>query len=135
MAALDVPAANCGIGGDDDAMLHTIPPGPRVVCLGVLPIDERVPGPHEPGRTDAAIRALNGDIVAACRARGHDFVPAPRELADPDGNLRRRLHVGDGVHPGPAGYAAWLARLGPALDALASAPPPRADAPHRTSRP
>ena len=108
------------------ALLETIPPGPRVVCLGPLPIDERVDRPHRPGRTNAAIRALGEGIEAACRERGHDFVPAPPELADPGGNLRADLHVGDGVHPGPAGYAAWLAGLGPALDALASAPPSRA---------
>ena len=119
------------VRADREALLDAVPPGPRVVCLGVLPIDERASRPHRPGRTNEAIDALNRDVRDACLERGHDFVPAPPELADPDGNLRADLHVGDGVHPGPDGYALWLARLGPALDALASAPP-RAAPPHRT---
>ena len=163
VGALDAPAVNYGIGGDDAvglaarlpsydsvaraalvvlgvgindlarrdrnatreafaALLATIPAGPRVVCLGVLPIDERARRAHKPGRSNAAIGALNADLRTLCRAAGHVFLEPPAELADADGNLRRALHVGDGVHPGPAGYASWLARLGPALEALA---PPR----------
>ena len=113
------------------ALLDTIPPGPRVVCLEVLPIDERAPAGHKPGRSNAAVAALNRDVRALCRARGHDVVKTPPGLADAGGNLRSGLHVGDGVHPGPDGYALWLAGLGPALDALAAAPTPGEAPPNR----
>ena len=115
------------------ALLATIPSGPRVVCLGVLPIDERVARPHRAGRTNVAIAALNADIETLCRERGHAFLKPPPELADAGGNLRAALHVGDGVHPGPDGYATWLAHLGPALRALVPTPSAGAASPNRTS--
>jgi lysophospholipase L1-like esterase len=90
-----------------------IPPGPRVVCHAVLPVDERATDK----RDNATIRALNDGLRGVCqrhpRARYLDVTPA---LVDATGNLSRELHTGDGVHLTPAGYDRWHEALRRALE-------------------
>ena len=100
------------------ALVDALPPAPRVVCQGVLPIDDDAVR-HPERRSNARIRALNASVRTLCEERGHGYLPPPPALYDPDGNLRDALHEGDGVHLAAAGYALWLAYLDRALSACA----------------
>ncbi len=88
--------------------LAAIPRGPRLVCLGVLPVDERATNQ----RTNAAIVELNAHLRGSCagvpRARWVDLGDA---LRDASRNLDARLHVGDGVHLNALGYERLLSAL------------------------
>ena len=95
-------------------LVDAVPAGVRVLCHGVLPVDERV-RPDPGGRSNARIGVLNVGLETLCTNRGHRYVPPPRALAGADGNLRVELHDGDGVHLNADGYAVWLQHLGPVL--------------------
>lgn len=107
------------------AIVDALPGTVRVLCHGVLPIDERV-RPDPGGRSNARIAQFNDGLETLCANRGHRYVPPPPALADADGNLRAELHVGDGVHLDADGYAVWLQHLGPEL-----LPPDATDPDHR----
>ena len=95
-------------------LVDALPEGPRVLCHGVLPVDERV-RPDPGGRSNARIDIFNAGLETLCTNRGHGYVPPSPALADADGNLRAELHDGDGVHLDADGYAVWLHHLGPEL--------------------
>jgi len=95
-------------------IVDSLPRGVRVLCHGVLPVDERV-RPDPGARSNARIGTLNAGLETLCTNRGHRYVPPPPALAGADGNLRSDLHDGDGVHLDADGYTVWLEHLAPEL--------------------
>lgn len=86
---------------------------PRVPLLwgSILPLDPEAARPRC-ATSNAAIVRANAAIAQACAARpGCFYADAYHALADAQGNLQPRYHVGDGIHLSAQGYAAWLKLL------------------------
>lgn len=96
---------------DDYArLLATIPSGPSVICLGILPVDERAAALLK-GR-NARIADANNAIQKVVAARGGcRFVDLSTPLADQSGNLIPTYHNTDGVHLSQAGYEVLVREL------------------------
>lgn len=95
-------------------LLEQVPAQTPVVVSALFPVDSRVATTD--GVTNAMIRETNQRLLALCQQRSLcTYVNTAAKLADADGELRPALHVGDGVHLSPDGYAIWIAGLKAAL--------------------
>ncbi len=102
-------------------LIETLPGKAPVVLATLLPVDERA-DVRLAGR-NAAIARVNAAIRALCAARARvTCADVGATMAAPGGGLAAALHEGDGVHPSPAGYAAFIRVLRDALAAAAVAP-------------
>lgn len=59
----------------------------------------------------ANIRRANELLSAACNRLGVDFLDLSSEMVNADGQPRRELYSGDGLHMSGAGYAIWAGRV------------------------
>jgi lysophospholipase L1-like esterase len=101
-------------GGRYAELLTALPRGPKLVLIAVLPVDEAIARGTK--RTNRAIGELNLLIRRLCENRPSCVVvDAGPELRDGAGNLRRELHVGDGLHLNAAGYRILIGETAAAL--------------------
>jgi lysophospholipase L1-like esterase len=95
-------------------LLSALPRGPKLILIAVLPVDETITRGTK--RTNRAIGELNLIIGRLCESRPSCVVvDAGPKLRDEAGNLRRELHVGDGLHLNGAGYRILMGETAAAL--------------------
>jgi lysophospholipase L1-like esterase len=108
-------AAEAELPGRIDRLAAALPRGVPLVWGAILPLDPVAARQHCSAPNEA-IGRTNGLIAKACAAMpGCTYVDAYAAMADPQGNLIPRYHVGDGIHLSKEGYAAWLKVLGAGL--------------------
>ncbi|MDA8141681.1 MAG: GDSL-type esterase/lipase family protein [Desulfobacteraceae bacterium] len=93
------------------AIIAALPPHRPLVFKAILPVDENAQA-DLPGR-NARARELNGRLKTLCETQSQKclyFDPSSK-FADASGNLRRDLHIGDGIHLNAAGYAILITEL------------------------
>ena len=101
-----------------------LPASLPLVLSAVLPVDETFP---EFKGFNKRIKHLNAQIETLASTRAHTvYLDVGSSLADADGNLRRDLADGDGIHPNAKGIAIWRDALSGAISRLpvAEAAPP-----------
>ena len=85
-------------------------PSTTVIVNGLLPVSSS----HLINNQN--IRSLNTALEELCQKRGLCYLDLYEEFAGEDGCLCPEYNL-DSIHLTPAGYALWLSRLAPILDA------------------
>lgn len=92
------------------AALAKLPPEPRVIASGVLPINpDRLQAAKHP--TPAEIGAVSAEIARLCAARPNCVFVDVSAMSDAEGRLAPAYDRGDGIHLSRAGYDAWTGLL------------------------
>lgn len=87
-------------------ILELLPQDRMIIVCAILPIDEDVLQFPSGNRS---IQLINAHLKHLCEQFGQiTFINPGRYLADEDGNLKKRFHVGDGIHLNRAGYAVLI---------------------------
>lgn len=93
------------------ARIRAEAPDTRLIVQSLLPVH-----PHAVGvRHNPRIVAVNTALRASAAAAGAEWLDLHPLFLEGDGLAQRLTH--DGLHLSGAGYATWLAALGPRLDA------------------
>jgi lysophospholipase L1-like esterase len=84
------------------SILTDLPGSRPIVVSAILPLDENVLN-YSSGNRE--IKEINARLASLCREFDRAiYVDAGLRLADTEGNLERKYHVGDGVHLSNQGY-------------------------------
>jgi len=90
-------------------IINMIPDSIPILFSAILPVDEATS--NRIGINDRITR-LNGSLNSICKSskRLH-FLDISNLISDPDGNLSKRYHIGDGVHLNGSGNRIWISKL------------------------
>ncbi len=93
---------NAEIAENHKLILKTLPENKSVVISAILPVEQY----------NNRIAEINLVLEKmASQSQNIIFLDAGKQMTDNSGNLRRELHVGDGIHLSNAGYDIWVEEL------------------------
>lgn len=92
-----------------EIILQQLPSTTKVVLSAILPVDEGS-SPLLKGYNQR-IGEINNALDVLAKKHGAVFIDAGDHMKDVNGNLKPRLHIGDGLHLSPSGYQLFINAL------------------------
>ncbi len=90
-----------------EKIILKIPRQLELIFSAVLPVDSKYLINNQISNT--RIRELNSGLSSLCNSYGNCFyLNSCDKMIDSSGNLRRELHIGDGIHLSTDAYAIWI---------------------------
>ncbi|WNO09072.1 GDSL-type esterase/lipase family protein [Teredinibacter sp. KSP-S5-2] len=102
-------SSNQAIVANIETILQRLPSKVKVVLSAILPVDEQASS----GLLgyNQRIGEINNALNMLAKKHGAVFIDAGADMKDANGNLKRILHIGDGLHLNPTGYQPFIHAL------------------------
>jgi len=88
-------------------ILAELPAATPVTLQAILPVDERI----AIRGFNQRIQTINQGIAALAKSHNYSFFDMHKLITNEQGNLKSKLHVGDGLHLSTDGYQHWITQL------------------------
>jgi len=87
--------------------VSTANPDASIVLQAIFPVDER----NGLAGTNKKIIRINSRLQSLAKTNEYGFVNLSSQFVGNQGNLKQKLHVGDGLHLSSEGYRLWIRAL------------------------
>jgi lysophospholipase L1-like esterase len=88
-------------------ILERLPKGVEVFMQAIFPVDER----QGMSGTNQRILTLNESLKTLAKSQNATYINLGNQFANTQGNLKRDLHTGDGLHLSTEAYRLWIDEL------------------------